>query len=638
MRLQQDAELQCYRALEAEARKWEAREERLAEQLAELRKELHTKKTECDRLLAKDLPGASMDDRVTPRPLMTQESTEDETHRESPCRARGDVELEGSPTATEQRRDRQTEATTIQLSQALLAQQLPPIPKFAGEERHQGGETIEDWKEQFEMVATLGGWDEHAKLVNLITRLRGQAYAFYRSCTLQQRASYPTLMEELVKRFTPVRLKAVQSSQFHERKQKPQESVDDYAQDLRQLFHKAYPMVQRGSREAEEMGRAVLSNQFISGLRPELKTKVAGTDGDFDVLLTKTRFDEAKRRDITGPAAWSKPPFQTRHKLPPRADTTSAGSLPSPGGIQQQNKLGIKCFICGVSGHMARSCPKNRRSGLAEAGGRPLPFRDLPARNGAQNQVATVVREQDLLGVNAAVQQGPQEQMTATQRQEIALEGVLDQVTATMHGLAPTCGKQGSQLGPTLTTEVQVEGVPVQALLDTGSPATIISLDLIVQVLAASPGFCTTGDKYRWSRSWPSPETGLEKTVDWWHTRSGPWWWWWNDQEGERATNCARTYPPGGTLASKGCSYTGNHSGQRNQGSCPSTPSCTTASPSPKAIASKSGGASGWEPHYLWARTGTHRERWVEYSRSHSSARQEPNRDPYSWECKLRAN
>ena len=30
------------------------------------------------------------------------------------------------------------------------------------------------------------------------------------------------------------------------------------------------------------MGRAVLSNQFISGLRLELKTKVAGTDGDVD--------------------------------------------------------------------------------------------------------------------------------------------------------------------------------------------------------------------------------------------------------------------------------------------------------------------------------------------------------------------
>ena len=82
------------------------------------------------------------------------------------------------------------------------------------------------------MVATLGGWDERSKLVNIVTRLRGQAYSFYRSCTMRQRSSYATVMEELVKWFTPVRLQAVQSSQFHKWKQKPQESVDDYAQDL----------------------------------------------------------------------------------------------------------------------------------------------------------------------------------------------------------------------------------------------------------------------------------------------------------------------------------------------------------------------------------------------------------------------
>ena len=39
----------------------------------------------------------------------------------------------------------------------------------------------------------------------------------------------------------PVRISAVQSSLFHDRRQKEREPVDDYAQDLRKLFHKAYP-------------------------------------------------------------------------------------------------------------------------------------------------------------------------------------------------------------------------------------------------------------------------------------------------------------------------------------------------------------------------------------------------------------
>ena len=47
-------------------------------------------------------------------------------------------------------------------------------------------------------------WDERAKLINLNTRLRGQAYSFYRSCTAQQRGDYGTLVAEFTKRFTPV--------------------------------------------------------------------------------------------------------------------------------------------------------------------------------------------------------------------------------------------------------------------------------------------------------------------------------------------------------------------------------------------------------------------------------------------------
>jgi len=52
-----------------------------------------------------------------------------------------------------------------------------------------------------------------------------------------QRSNYDAMMEELTKRFVPVQIQAVQSSLFHERKQRPRESVDDYAQDLRRLFN-----------------------------------------------------------------------------------------------------------------------------------------------------------------------------------------------------------------------------------------------------------------------------------------------------------------------------------------------------------------------------------------------------------------
>ena len=42
----------------------------------------------------------------------------------------------------------------------------------------------------------------------------------------------------------------------------------------------------------------MLVYQFVAGLTPALRTKVAGVEGNFDQLLVKARFEEAKIRDL----------------------------------------------------------------------------------------------------------------------------------------------------------------------------------------------------------------------------------------------------------------------------------------------------------------------------------------------------
>ena len=71
----------------------------------------------------------------------------------------------------------------------------------------------------------------------------------------------------------------VQTQLFHSRQQGAKETVDEYAQVLKKLFTKAYPRISRGGPEADAMGQTVLANQFVSGLCPELKSKVVGTEG-----------------------------------------------------------------------------------------------------------------------------------------------------------------------------------------------------------------------------------------------------------------------------------------------------------------------------------------------------------------------
>jgi len=50
-----------------------------------------------------------------------------------------------------------------------------------------------------------------------------------------------------------------------------------HAQELKFLFYEAYTRAQQRNVEVQGMGRAVLANQFVSGLQPDLKAKLVLT-------------------------------------------------------------------------------------------------------------------------------------------------------------------------------------------------------------------------------------------------------------------------------------------------------------------------------------------------------------------------
>ena len=84
-----------------------------------------------------------------------------------------------------------------------------------------------------------------------------------------------------------MRIQAVHSNLFHQRKQAEGELVDAYAQDLRKLFYKAYPRACQGNEQAEDLGCSALAYQFVARLNSTLRIKVAGVEGTFDGLLIK---------------------------------------------------------------------------------------------------------------------------------------------------------------------------------------------------------------------------------------------------------------------------------------------------------------------------------------------------------------
>ena len=85
------------------------------------------------------------------------------------------------------------------------------------------------------------------------------------------------LVAAMKRRFTPVWLTAVQAQLFHRCQQQDKETVNTFSQELQKLYNLAYAGAASDGPHAERMGQNLLANQFITGLRADLKQKLIGT-------------------------------------------------------------------------------------------------------------------------------------------------------------------------------------------------------------------------------------------------------------------------------------------------------------------------------------------------------------------------
>ena len=115
------------------------------------------------------------------------------------------------------------------------------------------------------------------------------------------------------------------------------------------------------------MSRSVLEYQFVAGLLPDLKRRVAGMEGNFDHLLSKAQFEEAQRRGLAENT--SKP---RRHLPalfgPPKVLVTEKPAVSTTGEHTRSNG-GLKCFHCQGTGHFVRNCPLRGRAAPSESRG-----------------------------------------------------------------------------------------------------------------------------------------------------------------------------------------------------------------------------------------------------------------------------
>ena len=143
-------------------------------------------------------------------------------------------------------------------------------------------------------------------------------------------------------------------------------------------------------------------------------------------------------------------------------------------------KTGSRCYNCGLLSHLIRQCPYSTKQKYTEATGNKLTN---------SNNTKDVIREtyvvSNVTTVENVVDNNQSEVATSDQPSSSAeVNKALDLVVVQMHGITSEPSTGNVQLNPVLKALVEVEGEPVEALLDTRSPVTIIQLEAFLEILA----------------------------------------------------------------------------------------------------------------------------------------------------------
>ena len=145
-----------------------------------------------------------------------------------------------------------------------------------------GNESWKIWKNRFIEMAERRKWSEETKLDVLLQRMQGTAGEFvFGELSQSVRRKFHRLIKELDSRFLIVETKRSYAAKFNNRNQKVDETIEQYAAELKRLYSKAYPGRDTVTRNED------LVRKFLDGLQDD--------DAQFQVEFGKSpnTIDEA---------------------------------------------------------------------------------------------------------------------------------------------------------------------------------------------------------------------------------------------------------------------------------------------------------------------------------------------------------
>ena len=373
----------------------------------------------------------------------------------------------------------QTEAIQAQ-TQVAAAQHLPPLKSFTGEDMQEEEGTFDRWLELFEERAKLTCWGPAQRLHHLKLLLEKTALKAFRTFEVTDREDYDKATAALCKRFKLVDIEELRGLEFHHRMQ-GKETIEELGMDLQTLGRKAFP-----SSHGKEFDR-LLKGRFFQAIHVKWQRKLGApkTGETFQELFDRARVLEQHEKQYTESAvlkgetpSWSDN-GEYQHQYGNRTyeeKSVSFRFVPNSEHI---------CYTCKQTGLMSRNCPQlgRQKEALGQSSKGTVKFsRNAVLKSKESHPMESEEGTEMLVSPTDLSTQQLQDLLTQRQLQG---EQTLLKSGANIVGANTVSALEKGDLhavGPTVHLSVKIGGVPVEAMVDTGSQSTIISRSLLHEI------------------------------------------------------------------------------------------------------------------------------------------------------------
>ena len=334
----------------------------------------------------------------------------------------------------------------------------PPVDPFTGEDREV---RLDDWLPALQRVASWYGWSPEENLIQLAGHLRARALQEWNLLGESDRSIYDAGVKALRSRLDSGS-RAMAAQEFRHCRQTDTESVSDFIIRLEKTFRLAYGRDQM----IDDTRDALLYAQLHEGLRYKLMESPAVSGAaNYSTLSVAARAEERRQAALQQRRNYR--PDQTPHTTH-QSDRFPRG--PAPLSTHPKNSLPAgrnddpvpnadgklrRCWNCNKTGHFERDCKEPKKESFGRVEKRPV----------SAKRVETSTPVCDTESVDDPLQYLHSDSDSSDEVRQVRV---------------PDLGSNSH------TVVVNVQGVPVEGVVDTDADITIVGGSVFKQVAAVA--------------------------------------------------------------------------------------------------------------------------------------------------------